>query len=759
LAHVSHRLSNSFQGALAGGGDPATSPLYVFGPFLQLIVAAGVASVTFGASVWLVVLTVVTVSLMYRKVMTWVTDGTGGSGLNEDEFGAWAVKVSAGITFVEYTLTFLVSMAALVTLLADRSPVLDAYFLGFQNRTLLAIFLSLLTGWLVNRGPKTAARTFGPATLGVLLLLWAMIVATIWKFGFHLPDLNPRAFLPPYLNFTLKGFSRLLALMTGVEVFANLVAAFDGTPAQKSRKAFSSLVIIMGSTVLTMLIVGPAIYRISNPSNEIVSVFTQTMDALLPWPLPYVGTLVGILVLGSACAASAQGLQNLALGLRYRHYIPAGLGQRNRFDVADKPVWIQVGLVVGCYLIFGTSEETYLAIYAIGVFVLLSMTSWAALKRLLRQLRREFSFDGLAGFFGAILAALLTTGATLVIFAERFREGAWTYLIFLPFFYATFSLIRRKLGQPVPLGEHLGRLFTGQYLLPYQRKNRPEKDAVFQDIVVPLDCFPLAEAALPFSEALCRGFDCHMTLVAVDPNGSPGRNKAEKLSGEMPATATQTNTQDYLQKTELRLKQAGVKVDSFVGHGRPEIAIPILARDVGADLLVLTTHSRSEFERLFLSDTATRIIRHSPAPVLLIRPTEAPIGGPPQFKRLLVCLDGSAQAESVLRFARGIAGKFGSEILLLAAPESDFEEPKLKQYLEGVAKALSRKGLKTRSTVTGSSPAQTIVELSESEDVDLILMASQGRGGLDRAVEIGSVAGRVMQTAQRPLLLVFASQR
>ena len=52
MAHVSHKLSNSFEGALAGGGDPATSPLYVFGPFLKLIVIAGVAQVTFGATVW-----------------------------------------------------------------------------------------------------------------------------------------------------------------------------------------------------------------------------------------------------------------------------------------------------------------------------------------------------------------------------------------------------------------------------------------------------------------------------------------------------------------------------------------------------------------------------------------------------------------------------------------------------------------------------------------------------------------------------------
>ncbi|MBI4463635.1 MAG: hypothetical protein HY647_02925, partial [Acidobacteria bacterium] len=82
MSHVSHKLNNSLEGALAGGGDPATSPLYVFGPFLKLVVVAGVANITFGASIWLVVLTVFVVSSVYRLVVSWVTDGSGSSGLN-----------------------------------------------------------------------------------------------------------------------------------------------------------------------------------------------------------------------------------------------------------------------------------------------------------------------------------------------------------------------------------------------------------------------------------------------------------------------------------------------------------------------------------------------------------------------------------------------------------------------------------------------------------------------------------------------------
>ena len=535
MQHVSHKLSNSFEGALAGGGDPATSPLYVFGPFLKLIVAAGVARVTFGASIWLVVFTVIAVSAMYRLVMKWVVDGSGGSGLNEEEFGGWAVKLNAGITFAEYTLTFLVSMAALVTFLADRFPFMNDTFLNIQPRTVVAIVLTYITGWLVNRGPKTAARVFGPATAGVLILLWAMVIGTIWQFGFQLPSLDLQAFTPEYLGFTLGGYARILALMTGIEVFANLVAAYGGNPETKSRRAFGSLVIIMGTTSITMLIVGPAILELSDPANEQVSVFTQTMDQILPAPLPYLGTLVGVIVLLSASAASAQGLQNLALGLRYRHYVPSPIGERNRFDVADKPVWVEVTLVAVCFLFFGTSEETYLAIYAAGVFILLSMTGWAASKRLIRELRAEFSIRRLPVLAGTIMAAFLSSAATVIIFEERFYEGAWTYFVFLPILYIIFTYFRHRLGQPTSTGEALGRLTAERkYLKPFQRESWTESKP-FQNIFVALDGSAFAERALPLARFLGHSYAAKVTLVSVD------ENKKQGIAGGPPGRCTSAN--------------------------------------------------------------------------------------------------------------------------------------------------------------------------------------------------------------------------
>lgn len=100
--------------------------------------------------------------------------------------------------------------------------------------------------------------------------------------------------------------------------------------------------------------------HLSDPTDPHVSVFTQAMDQFLPEPLLYIGSLVGVAVLRSAWAASAQGLQNLALGPYERHYIPRFMGERHEFEVADKPIGLEVGIVTLCFILSGTHEETYL---------------------------------------------------------------------------------------------------------------------------------------------------------------------------------------------------------------------------------------------------------------------------------------------------------------------------------------------------------------------------------------------------------------
>ncbi len=793
MATVSHKLKNSFEGALAGGGDPATSPLYVFGPFLKLIVAAGVAEVTFGASVWLAVITIAVVSAMYRLVMQWVTDGSGGSGLSEEEFGGWAVKVNAAITFVEYTLTFLVSMAAMVTFISDRLEFLNNGLFGLpfiQYRTLVAVALSLFTGWLVNRGPKMTARTFGPATGGILALLWIMVIFAVFKFGLHFPALILRAFNAIYLQFTIGGYVRILAVMTGIEVFANLVAAYSGEPSQKSNKAFVSLMIIMGTTAVTMLIVGPVIFAVSNPANPDVSVFTQTMDHLLPEPLPYLGTLASVAVLMSASAASAQGLQNLALGLRERRYIPPRVGKPNIYEVADMPVWIEVGIVSLCFLFLGTSEETYLAIYAAGVFILLSMTGWAVIKRLLREARGSFNLKKVLLIVGTTIAASLTTAATLVIFGVRFLEGVWIYFIFIPVLYVLFTYFRARYGEPTQEMDYLGELdaahlagfgfgqvakkpiLPGQLISPnhtevawhpdYEVQSLRRRTPVeIRNIVVLLDGSENAAKAIPLAQAIAGRLKARVTLLSAIKGRSASSEPYQSKKNERMA---------YLMLLVKQLQTAGVEAHATVRLGSITEATKALVVGNGFDLVVTTTRGASGVQNWLRGGVSHKLVQMIDKPVLLVQLDDQGNGITRRIDSILVALDGSSYSERALPYARVLAKAFGSRLILLCVPAvpevknyraaADIiqkirhkTEASIRKFLDANARALHSDGLHVKIKVEGSIPAHTIVAVAEEEKANLIMLTSQGRGGYN-ALLMGSVAEHVVQNTQLPVFMV-----
>lgn len=756
MSHVSHKLKGSIEGALAGGGDPATSPLYVFGPFLRLLVAGGVASICFGASIWLAILTVVTVSAMYRLVMRWVTDGSGGSGLSEEEFGSWAVKVNASITVIEYTLTFLVSIAALVTFIADRFPALNHTLMGMPYRTLVAVVLSLATGLLVNLGPRVSARTFGPATAAVLALLWAMIIATIWKYGLVLPELQWKAFDADHIHLTLGGYARILALMTGIEIFANLVAAYEGPARARADKAFGSLVIIMGTTALTMLIVGPAILDSTDPMNREVSVFTQVMDVLLPAPLPYLGTLIGVAVLLSAAAASAQGIQNLFLGLRYRHYVPAWLGLRNRYGVAAKPVWLMAALCVFCFLAFGTHEETYLALYAAGVFVLLALTGWAAVKRLVRQRREASSVGVVAALGGTIVAAILTSIATLIIFEERFMEGAWMYLVLVPGLYFVFGYYRRNLQAPEKIEDRLGLVMSSS-TLPQEWSRQYNAGIAFENILVPLDQSPSAELALAGAQTIARNYDGTIHLLStLEPAPDPGE---EAPMGH--AFNVRKSAEEYLADVVADISVAGYKTRTEILEGKPAEVISSRANRGDIDLILMTTHGRSRMKQLMVSNVTTDVINQTTPPLIVIRPTEDWRSTRTTYKRLLVALDGSEIAEQVLPYVHELAFKFDSHVSLLSiaeGSESDDYVDTVSAYLQRIAGELTEKGVTVRCLTRSAAPAQMILSVAKEEKCDLIMMVSHGRGGIARKdhVKLGSVVDKVMQETSCPIFLISA---
>jgi nucleotide-binding universal stress UspA family protein len=138
---------------------------------------------------------------------------------------------------------------------------------------------------------------------------------------------------------------------------------------------------------------------------------------------------------------------------------------------------------------------------------------------------------------------------------------------------------------------------------------------------------------------------------------------------------------------------------------------------------------------------------------------------------LLVALDGSIKSEQVLPYARALGKAFDCELVLMSVPAvprvqnyraaADVVETirakavaNMQKFLEAVARSLREDdGLKVRTIVTGSMPARTIVETATSEEADMIMITSRGRGGLDYLM-VGSVAQRIVENTEIPVFIV-----
>jgi nucleotide-binding universal stress UspA family protein len=134
------------------------------------------------------------------------------------------------------------------------------------------------------------------------------------------------------------------------------------------------------------------------------------------------------------------------------------------------------------------------------------------------------------------------------------------------------------------------------------------------------------------------------------------------------------------------------------------------------------------------------------------------------FKKILVPLDGSKLAESILPRVEWLAKTHDGEVTLLRVamahtfPGVDPVQHQVnvvreaEEYLAKVETDMKSVGVKCISVVRYGQDAQEIVAHAQDRDLDLIAMSTHGRTGLPEFV-LGSVASKVIHTAKVPILL------
>jgi nucleotide-binding universal stress UspA family protein len=272
---------------------------------------------------------------------------------------------------------------------------------------------------------------------------------------------------------------------------------------------------------------------------------------------------------------------------------------------------------------------------------------------------------------------------------------------------------------------------------------------LLKTLVVPLDGSPLAERALPYATLLARACGTPLILLSI--------SYANWLEKPSPAG---------LEAVAQRTRQSGVEVEPLVQtvyHDNIARAICDAAVERQAALIVMSTHGRTGLGRWLYGSVADEVLRRAEMPVVLVSiacdrpwPTD-------RSPRILVPLDGSPRAEAALAPTTGLAEQLGAELTLLQIVHGfsrTADDPFIEEYRGEVRQYLASVRERTPSVAAavdlygGNEPtAKTIVDFADLQGIDLIAMATHGRGGLTRLV-MGSTATELLHRIDLPLMLV-----
>ena len=189
-------------------------------------------------------------------------------------------------------------------------------------------------------------------------------------------------------------------------------------------------------------------------------------------------------------------------------------------------------------------------------------------------------------------------------------------------------------------------------------------------------------------------------------------------------------------------------MDSLVLLGSVAPTLIHHAAEEGFDLIAMSTHGRSGLSKFFYGSVAEELLRASPVPLLLVRPDFEPT----RFRRILVPLDGSKRAESILSLATGFAKASGGELLIvtvLPAPQPERVTWHKVQESRGKVEAA---GVPAKIVVRYGDPLKEILRVGQMREVDLIALSTHGRTGMER-FRFGSVAEEILKKSKIPLLV------
>ena len=300
---------------------------------------------------------------------------------------------------------------------------------------------------------------------------------------------------------------------------------------------------------------------------------------------------------------------------------------------------------------------------------------------------------------------------------------------------------------------------------------------MFRNVMVPVDGSSFSREAVLQGLRLASLYGATLRLVRVASTTpfSAGSEAVEFDSGTDGGVHAEELADLYKIAAECRAHST-ISVTASLERGPIVDALCGYARRNGVDVIVMRSHARRGFARIWFGSVADALIRDSGLPVLVVRPpsVSTAIERGFSFRRILVPLDGSVLAEQALPRAVSLAKQEGATIVLTMivqasdssdgslvspnGPASDREVSAAKSYLDSIAARYNR-GVRTMTRVlVAEDVPSAILAAAEDYEIDLIAMATRGQGMMARTIG-GSVSDQVMRESITSTLIIHPIAR
>ncbi len=226
----------------------------------------------------------------------------------------------------------------------------------------------------------------------------------------------------------------------------------------------------------------------------------------------------------------------------------------------------------------------------------------------------------------------------------------------------------------------------------------------------------------------------------------------------------------YLESVRERAARENVNCEMIVRQGEDSYRFVVdEAAKRHAEMIIMGRRGRTGLKRLMMGSVTAKVIGHAPCNILVV-PRAAKV----EMKNILVAADGSRYSDAAAAEAVGIAKRCGAKLTVISVVPSesispfdivhsemqkglitDREEKEAERNVKNIKSLAEKEGVGVEALIRQGRPYEAIVNTATEKNIDLIVVGSHGRTGLEKLL-MGSVTERVIGLAPCAILIVRA---